>query len=106
MLENLVNEFDLKNLFPANSQVFISQILFLNLIETSFKERVIFPSDVRCSWLLGIFCKFHFPITMDNWGGYIFLMGEGVGRSFVAASNKDIGAKHDVSSSLLLGSYL
>ena len=39
-------------------------------------------------------------------GGYIFLMGEGVGRSFVAASNKDIGAKHDVSSSLLLGSYL
>ena len=101
-----MNEFDLKSLFPANSQVFLSQILFLNLIETSFKERVIFPSDVRYSKLLGFFCKFHFPIAMDNWGGYIFSMGEGAGRSFVAASNKDIGAKHDVSSSLLLGSYL
>ena len=42
MLENLMNEFDLKSLF-LNRSSFV-QILFLKLIETSFKERVIFPS--------------------------------------------------------------
>ena len=85
---------------------FFLQIFFLNLIETSFKERVIFPSDVRYSKLLGIFGKFHFPIVMDTWGGYIFFIGEGAERSFIAASNKDLGANHDVSSSLLLGKLL
>ena len=92
----------LKILFPEKVKYF-PQILFLNLIETSFKERVIFPSDGRYFWLLGIFRKFHFPIVMDNWDGYIFLMGERVGRIFIAASNKDLGANHNVSLSFLLG---
>ena len=48
MLENLVNEFDLKSLFLSRSS-FFPQILFLKLIETFFKERVIFPSWVRNS---------------------------------------------------------
>ena len=47
MPENLMNEFDLKSLF-LNRSSFL-QILFLKLIETSFKERVIFPSDVTYS---------------------------------------------------------
>ena len=75
MLENLVNKFDLKKKkkpFSWKGEVSFPQIPFLNLIEISFKERVIFPSDVRYSWSLGIFRKFPFPVVMDSWGGYIF----------------------------------
>ena len=63
-----------------------------------------FPSDVRYSLLLGIFRKFHFPIAMDNCGGYIFFHGGGGGRSFIVASYKDLGANLDVSLPLLLTS--
>ena len=41
MLENLVNEFNSKSLFLSRSS-FFPQIFFLKLIETFFKERVIF----------------------------------------------------------------
>ena len=43
MLENLMNEFDLKSLF-LNRSSFLHRFFFLKLVETSFKERVIFPS--------------------------------------------------------------
>ena len=37
-----------------------------------------------------------FTNSTDNWGGYIFLMGEGAERSCKAASNKDLRANHNV----------
>ena len=58
--------------FCLNWWSFSTDFSFLNFIETSFKERVIFPSDVRYPWLLRIFRRFYFPIVMDDWGGYIF----------------------------------
>ena len=63
MLENLVNEFNSKSLF-LNRSSFFPQILFLKLIETFFKERVIFPQELPITR--------NFPeVSLSNsyWGG-------------------------------------
>ena len=95
MLENLVNEFNSKSLF-LNRSSFFPQILFLKLIETFFKERVIFPQELPITR--------NFPeVSLSNsYGVGIFLMGKGAGRSFIVASNKDLGVNRDVSLSLLI----
>ena len=70
MLENLVNEFNSKSLY-LNRSSFFPQILFLKLIETFFKERVIFPQELLITR--------NFPeVSLSNsyWGGHI-LNGEG-----------------------------
>ena len=44
---NLKTIFKFLKSFFLNGSSFFPQTLFLNLIETSFKERTIFPSDVQ-----------------------------------------------------------
>ena len=96
MLENLVNEFNSKSLF-LNRSSFFHRFFSWNSSKLSSKNGWFF---LRNSQLLGIFRKFHFPIVI---GVGIFLMGKGAGRSFIVASNKDLGVNRDVSLSLLMG---